>query len=132
MLSRVVARRVPPPPQPSVVGGVVHWLVSVCCVRVGVGGHDRPAEAGQVAGDCRGDDRFAFAALVVEAAPEVMQPLLRSPCDRDHGGGLVLLAVLERWPEPRWAAVVPGGLDQQPAGVLGAGLGDRSLAAGLA
>jgi hypothetical protein len=27
---------------------------------------------------------------------------------------------------------VPGGFDQQPSGVLGAGLGDRSLAAGLA
>ena len=33
--------------------------------------------------------------------------------------GLALLAVFELGPEPRWAAVVPGGFDLQPAGVLG-------------
>ena len=43
------------------------------------------------------------------------------------------LAALERLCPARGRfAVVPGGLDEQPAGVTGSGLGDRSLAARLA
>ena len=38
----------------------------------------------------------------------------------------------ERDAGPGWAQVVPGGLDEEPAGVAGAGLGDRALAAALA
>ena len=42
--------------------------------------------------------------------------------------GLAFLAALERLPLRGRAAVVPGRLDEQPAGVTGAGLGDRALA----
>src|ERR1700760_4907466 len=114
MLSRVVARRVPPPPQPSVVGGMAHrrWL-SGGGVLVAVGVDDRPAEADEVSGDGGRDKRFALAALGVEAPPELVQPLLCFPGDRDHGDGLVLLAVLERRADSWRPAVVPGGFDQQ-------------------
>ena len=49
----------------------------------------------------------------------------RCPRDRDRFGGLAVLAVGERLADRGALAVVPGGLDQQPAGVRGAGLGDR-------
>src|SRR6266540_6925900 len=60
------------------------------------GGGDRPAEAGEVAGDGDRDDRFAFAALAVEAAPEVVEALLGLPGDREHLRGLAFVAALER------------------------------------
>src|ERR687898_1706355 len=97
---------------------------------VGVG--DRPAEAGQLAGDGDGDDRAALAALGVQALPAAVEALLGGPGDRQHVGGLSGLAALERLPLGRCAAVVPGGLDEQPAPVPGARLGDLALPAGLA
>ena len=93
---------------------------------------DRPAEPGELAGDGDRDDRAALAALGVEPAPDAVQPLLGLPGDRDHRLLLAVLAALERGAEPGWAAVVPGRLDQQPAGVPRAGLGDVALAAALA
>src|SRR5438552_14981578 len=95
--------------------------------RVGVGPRNRPAEAGEVAGDGDCDDRLALAAFAVESPPELVEALLRFPGDRDRLGGLVLLAALERRACAWRAAVVPGGLDEQPAGVARAGLGDRAL-----
>ena len=47
-------------------------------------------------------------------------------------GGLAVLAALERGALRGRAAVVPGRLDEQPAGVPRAGLGDRALPAFLA
>ena len=49
MLSRVGARRVPPPPQPSVVGDQRHSCgrVSVGCGRLGLGVDDRVAGSGR-------------------------------------------------------------------------------------
>ena len=82
---------------------------------------DRPAEAGEVAGD--GDECLAFAALAVEALPDVVEALLGFPGDRDRFGGLVLLAALGAGALAGRAAVVPGRLDQEPACVAGAGLG---------
>src|SRR6266536_4104220 len=95
------------------------------------GGGDRPAEAGEVAGDGDRDDRLALAALAVQAAPEVVEALLSLPGDRDRLGGLALLAALERGARARRAAVVPGCLDEESTRVAGAGLGDRALAACL-
>src|SRR6266498_5831359 len=71
-----------------------------------IGGGDRPAEAGEVAGDGDRDDGFAFAALAVEAAPELVEALLGLPRDRDHLGGLPFLAALERRACAGWTAVV--------------------------
>jgi hypothetical protein len=44
----------------------------------------------------------------------------------DDLGWLVALAALEGFPDRASAAVVVGHLDQEPAGVGGAGVGDRS------
>jgi hypothetical protein len=132
MLSRVGARRVPPPPEPSVVGTVVHGFGSGGALHVGVGVDDRPAEPDEVSGDGGGDERFALAGLGVEPSPDVVQALLCFPGGRGHAGGLVLLAVLERRADFWRAVVVPGGFDQETAGVTRAGLRDRALAAGLA
>ena len=46
--------------------------------------------------------------------------------------GCPVLAAAERLALRRRAAVVPCGLDQQPAGVPGPGFGDRALSAFLA
>jgi len=105
MLSRVVARWVPPPPQPT-------W-----CTPGSVGAGERPAEPGELAGDRDGDDRAALAALTIQAPPDAVQALLGLPGDREDVRGLADLAALQRLAAGGWLAVVPGGLDQQPAGV---------------
>ena len=43
---------------------------------------DRPAEAGEFAGDGDGDDRASLAALGVEALPDAVEALLSLPGDR--------------------------------------------------
>src|SRR5688572_22812073 len=96
----------------------------------GAGG-DRPAEPGEFAGGGDGDDRAALGALL-ESLPGAVQALLRAPGDRDRVGGLAVLAVAQRAADGGPLAVVPGGLDQQPAGVARAGLGDRAEASLLA
>ena len=103
MLSRVVARWVPPPPQPT-------W-----CTAGSVGAGERPAEPGELAGDR--DDRAALAALTIQAAPDAVQALLGLPRDREDVRGLAVLAALQRLAAGGRLAVMPGGLDQQPAGV---------------
>src|SRR4051812_8588745 len=125
--SRMLSRgtRGPPPLQPT-------W----CMVFGGsVGVRERPAEAGEFARDGDRDDRAALAALSVESLPDVVQASLRLPGDLDDVGGLSVLSATQRLALRRRAAVVPGGLDQQPSRVPAAGLGDRPepalLAAGV-
>jgi hypothetical protein len=60
-----------------------------------------------------------------------MQTLLSLPGERDDVCVLAVLAALERLTLGGCSAVVPGGLDQEPAGVTGAGLGDLALTATL-
>src|SRR5207247_8305718 len=92
---------------------------------------DRPSEAGELAGGGDGDDRAPFGARL-EAGPGAVQTLLGAPGDRDRVGGLAVLALLERAADPGAGAVVPGGFDEQPPRVAGAGLGDRPEAAAFA
>ena len=109
-------------------------------VGVGVGsgdggraGGDLPAVGGEFAGDRDRDDPAGFAPGVFELAPAGVQSALRFPGDVDDLGCVAALATLERFADYGPAAVVVGGLDQQSAGVGGAGLGDRpepSLLAG--
>ncbi len=106
---------VPPPPQPSVVGLAVgqdspaHFL-ELRGVLVVAG--DRPAEPGKVARDCNRDDRAAHVALAVKPAPEVIQPLLGFPGDRDHRLLLAVLAARQNRAEPRRAAILSRCLDR--------------------
>lgn len=97
----------------------------------GVGG-DLPAERGEFAGDRDDGHAVGFAPCVFELAPAGVQASLRAPGNVDDLGGLAALATLQRFPDRGVAAVVVGGLDQKPAGVGGAGFGDRSLTALLA
>ena len=91
------------------------WRVVRSSVRVGRG--DRPAEAGELTRDGDRDDRLAFAAFAVEAAPELVETLLGLPGDREDERRLVLLAALKRCAVARGASVVPGCLDEKSAGV---------------
>ena len=109
----------PPPAQPT---GCVWWVVGLFDAG------DGPAEAGQFAGGGDGDDGAAFGASF-EPGPGAVQALLGALGDRDRFGGLAGLAVGEGFAGAGSGAVVPGGLDEQAAGVAGAGLGDRALAA---
>jgi hypothetical protein len=93
--------------------------------RDGSAGCDLPAVGGEFAGDRDGDDPVGFAAGVFELAPAGVESSLRAPGDVDDLGCLSALAALERFTDRRAATVVVGSLDQQPAGVGGAGLGDR-------
>lgn len=112
VLSRVVAGLFPPPPQPT-------W-----CIDASVGVGDRPVEAGELARGGDRDDRASLAALCLQAAPGAVQALLGLPGERDHVGGLAVLATLERLALGRRPAVVPGGLDEQASRVAVAHLGD--------
>lgn len=95
--------------------------------RCGAGG-DLPAVGGELAGDRDRDDPAGFVAGVFELAPAGVEAPLRFPGDVDDLGCLAALAALERFTDRGAAAVVVGGLDQQPPRVGGAGLGDRSEA----
>ena len=96
-------------------------------VRVSVDA--RPAEAGEVAGDR--DRRLAFSTSLFEASPDVVEALLGLPGDRERLGRLAFLAALKRAARAGRAAAVPDRLDEQAAGLAGAGLGDRALAGRL-
>ena len=59
-----------------------------------VGGRDRPAEAGELARGGDGDDRAALVASL-HALPDVIEPPLRLPGERDDLGLAVALAARE-------------------------------------
>ena len=90
-----------------------------------------PEEAGELARAGDRDDAGRFASLPLEVLPALVQAPLAAPGDLEHARVLVLLAAGERLADARRVAVVVGRLDQEPAGVAGAGLGDRALAAPL-
>ena len=96
-----------------------------------VGGRDRPAEPGEFARRGDGDDRAALVALL-HPLPDVMQPALRVLGEREDLGLRVDLAAREVAGDPGRTAVVPGCFDEQPPGVLAAGLRDRAAAAAFA
>ena len=77
------------------------------------------------------DDAHAhrLASLEDEVAPAAVKALLGAPSDVDHAWVLAAVAAAELVADPGGMAVVVGGLDEQAAGVAGAGLGDRALAA---
>ena len=95
---------------------------------VGHGGG--PEEAGEFAGDRHGGDVGGFAAFA-QALVEAVEPALGAQSDLDNVVGLSGAAFCERDAWAWLAQVVPGGLDEQPTRVAGAGLGDRALAAAL-
>ena len=88
----------------------------VRCRKMTAGGAGGPEEAGELAGDGDGRDGGAFA-VFGEVAVAMMQPNLGLP------GARVTLRSARLRPAGR-VLVGPGGLDQQPAGVAVAGLGD--------
>ncbi len=63
---------------------------------------------------------------------EVVQALLGAVCRSAGRGRAVRPGGCGASPDAGFAGVVPGGLDQQPAGEHRSGLGDRSVAVGLA
>jgi len=72
-----------------------------------------------------------FAALA-ESLVDAVESVLGAPADLQDVVGLALLAVLECRADARWSLVVPGRLDQEPASVAAAGLGDLTAVARLA
>lgn len=66
------------------------------------------------------------AVVVVQMLPACVQSALGAPGDRDYARVLAVPAARERLADVRLMAVVVSGLDEQPAGMGGAGLGDRS------
>jgi hypothetical protein len=66
-------------------------------------------------------------AALAQAGVETVQSVLGARGDLQDVVGLAGLAVGDRGADPWWAGVVPGGLDEQPAGIGRAGLGDRAL-----
>jgi hypothetical protein len=89
-----------------------------------------PEEPGELAGDGDGGD-VARLTPGAQAPVDAVQALLGAPGDLQDVIGLAGLAVLQGDPDPRLAGVVPGGLDQEPAGDPRAGLGDRAMAFAL-
>ena len=118
--SRVGSSRCTRPawPRPSLLGGGL------------LQGGQGPAPAGELAGD-GGVGHGVLLAPCGVPGPLVVQPLVAGVAtDAGRGGGLVP-AGLEDLAYLVLRLVVPGGLDQEPAGVGVPGLGDRALPAGL-
>jgi hypothetical protein len=66
-------------------------------------------------------------AALAQPVVQAVQSVLGAPGDLEDVIGRLVLAGLERDPDPGRPSVVPGSFDQQPARVDRAGLGDRSL-----
>jgi len=88
-----------------------------------------PQERGQLTRAGDGGNAGGLAPLAIQVLPALVQAPLRTPGDLDHARVLALLTASECDPDVRLGAVMVGGLDQQPAGMAGAGLGDRALTA---
>jgi len=86
--------------------------------------------SGEFAGDGDHHDRAGLASAL-ERVPASVQPAGAAVCLGSHGERLACASAFERDAQARWAALVPGGLDQETTRVRVAGLGDRALAASL-
>jgi hypothetical protein len=86
---------------------------------------------GELAGDRDDDDRPGLASAL-ERVPASMQPTRAALGLGLYGEGLAGASAFERDAPPGRRALVPGGLDQQPAYVTVARLGDRALTPPLA
>ena len=93
--------------------GAPEWLV----------GRDRPDEPGELAGG-RDDDLLVRLAARGHPRPATVQALLGAPGALEHQGVLVALAGGERRADAGALALMPCGLDEQPAHVTVAGLRD--------
>src|SRR6266699_4015079 len=92
---------------------------------------ERPAVSGEFAGDGDDHDRAGLASAL-EGVPASVKPAGAAVRLRSHGERLACASACERDAQARWAALVPGGLDQETTRVRVTGLGDRALAAPLA
>src|SRR5438034_5420148 len=90
-----------------------------------------PAVSGEFAGDGDYHDRAGLASAL-ERVPASVKPAGAPVRLRSHGERLACASAFERDAQAGRAALVPGGLDQEPARVRVAGLGDRALAAPFA
>jgi len=93
-------------------------------------GGDRPDEARQLAGHAGGDLVGVLAARA-HALPALVEAQLRLLGAGHDAGRLTGLAARQMRGASRPATLVVGRLDQQSAGVVVAGLGDRALPAAL-
>src|SRR5690606_33704659 len=87
-----------------------------------------PAPAGQLAGDGDVGDRGALVSFD-EPHPAGVQSPVAGIASCPGCWGCQALSAGQAHPDPVGGSVMPGGLDQQPAGVGVAGLGDRPLPA---
>ena len=90
-------------------------------------GSDRPDEAGELPG-AGNNCLLRRLAAAVHPLPALVGAPLGAPGMLGHPGLLASLPALQLIAHLRSAPGVPGGFDQQPAGVRGARLGDRALA----
>src|SRR6476660_7741810 len=79
-------------------------------------GRERPAVPGEFASDRDHDDRAGLAAGL-ERVPACVEPAAAPLGLGSHGEGLAFASAFEGDAQPCRAALVPGGLDQQPTGV---------------
>ena len=82
---------------------------------MGGAGRDLPAVPGEFAGNRDRDDPVGLVAGVFELTPASVQASLCAPGDVDDLWRLVALAALELEADTGLAAIVVGGLDQQPS-----------------
>src|SRR3954447_15366709 len=87
---------------------------------------ERPAVAGELAGDRDHDDRAGLASGL-ERVPASVEPAGAAVRLGSYGERLACTSAFQRDAQARRTTVVPGGLDQQPPRVAVAGLGDRAL-----
>ncbi len=91
---------------------------------------ERPAVSGELARDRDHDDRAGLASGL-ERVPASVEPAGAAVRLRSQGEGFAFAPAFEGDAQARRAALVPGGLNKEPARVRVAGLGDPALAAPL-
>ena len=90
-----------------------------------------PAVCGEFAGDGDHDDQAGLASGL-ERVPAPVQPASATVGLGSYGEGFAFASAFEGDAQAWSAALMLGGLDQKPASVCVAGLGDRALTAALA
>ena len=95
-------------------------------------GCDLPAEGGQFPTDGNSHHCASLSTLAEETLPTFVVSALSAPGDVNHARVLAFLPLRDVVRRAWYMAILPGGLDEEPSSVLGAGLGDSTLAALLA
>jgi hypothetical protein len=99
---------------------------------LGSQGCDLPTESSQLPTHCDSHHSTSLSTVTKETLPTFVESALSAPGNVNHPWVLAFLPLRDVMRRTRYMAILPGGFDEQPSSMLGAGFGDSTLAALLA